>query len=266
MIKKRRLLGPLLMLTLLVILPGGAPASGAAEDPLRVLFVGNSLTTAHNIPGLVAELALSAGQRLDYRVYAPGGHKLMHHAKDDALHQLIRQQPWNYVVLQEQSQLPAFGDGQVRRQVLPHARRLVQLIRQNNSRTKIVFYMTMAHQNGDRRNARTNPAASTYPGMQQRLARSYLRMAKENRAVVAPVGIAWERLRLDKPVIGLYADDVHPNATGAYLAACVLYATIFGDTPVGLFHPQTISPNKSRYLQETAGDTVFDSRHTWRWD
>lgn len=69
---------------MVLVLVGAATAAQAA-DPVRVLFVGNSLTTAHNIPGLVAELALSSGHRMDYRVYAPGGRKLMQHAADPQL-------------------------------------------------------------------------------------------------------------------------------------------------------------------------------------
>ncbi len=237
-----------------------------AQQPVRVLFVGNSLTSAHNIPGIVAELALSAGKQMDYRVYAPGGRKLVQHASDPHLHKMIRSQKWDFVVLQEQSQLPAFRDSQLQRQVFPHARSLSRLIKANDPHTTVVFYMTMAHQHGDRMNAPSHPAVGTYNGMQQRIARAYLRMGKDNKGIVAPVGIAWQRVREDKPVISLYGDNIHPGPTGAYLAACVLYATLFDDSPIGLYHPDAIGNNQARYLQEAADDTVFGSGQTWKWN
>lgn len=115
-------------------------------------------------------------------------------------------------------------------------------------------------------NAQGHPAVSTYQGMQQRINAAYVRMAKDNGAVVAPVGVAWQKVRQDKPVIGLYADNVHPNATGAYLAACVLYATIFKDSPLDRFRPESLGAGQARYLQQTANDTVFSPRQRWRWD
>lgn len=237
-----------------------------AAEKIHVLFVGNSLTTAHNIPGMVADLALSAGKEMDYLVYAPGGRKLIQHAADKNLHKLIHKHKWDYVVLQEQSQLPSFKDQQVRRQVLPHARTLTRLIKNNSPRTTVVFYLTMAHQHGDQRNAGSTPGTSSYVGMQHRIARTYRLMAKENKGIVAPVGIAWQKVREDKPIIPLYADDIHPSATGAYLAACVFYATLFSDTPVGLSHPKTVGASQAQYLQEAASNTVFDTSENWRWD
>ena len=52
---------------------------------------------------------------------------------------------------------------------------------------------------------------------------------------VAPVGAAWAAARVEHPEIDLWQPDgSHPSAAGTYLAACVLYATIFGASPEGL--------------------------------
>ena len=81
-------------------------------------------------------------------------------------------------------------------------------------------------------------------------------MAQENLAAIAPVGAAWENVRFNAPEIQLYADDTHPNLTGSYLAACVLYGTLFRDNPVGLIHPDSIDAKTAAYLQTTAQEVL----------
>ena len=54
-------------------------------------------------------------------------------------------------------------------------------------------------------------------------------------ARLAPVGNAWQAALQSDPKLILHdKDHKHPNATGTYLAACVFYATIFGQSPEGL--------------------------------
>ena len=43
-------------------------------------------------------------------------------------------------------------------------------------------------------------------------------MARDNQALVAPVGEAWWIVREERPDIALYADNTHPNPTGTYLS------------------------------------------------
>ena len=38
----------------------------------------------------------------------------------------------------------------------------------------------------------------------------------------------------DRMLLLYESDQKHPNATGAYLSACVFYATIYGRSPEGL--------------------------------
>jgi hypothetical protein len=84
-----------------------------------------------------------------------------------------------------------------------------------------VLYMTWARQH--------------FPEMQAGLARVYTVLAQKIGARVAPVGLAWEAVLLADPSTALYDEDKsHPTPLGSYLAACVFYATFFGESPVGL--------------------------------
>ena len=56
-----------------------APAGGGQAPPLRVLFVGNSLTAANDLPAYVGALAAARGRALDAKTIAPGGYSLEDH-------------------------------------------------------------------------------------------------------------------------------------------------------------------------------------------
>jgi hypothetical protein len=51
-------------------------------------------------------------------------------------------------------------------------------------------------------------------------------MGENNRAWIAPVGEVWKVIRKENPNLNLYADNIHPNTTGTYLAACVLFCIL----------------------------------------
>jgi hypothetical protein len=59
-------------------------------------------------------------------------------------------------------------------------------------------------------------------------------LAAPSGAHVAPVGLAVERVRRERPGLITYVDDYHVNAPGWYLLMCVLYATLFERSPEGL--------------------------------
>ena len=65
--------------------------------------------------------------------------------------------------------------------------------------------------------------------MQQRLATSYLEMAYRSGGWCAPVGLAWMRVRSEKPEYELYMPDgSHPSEAGTLLAANVIFSVIYG--------------------------------------
>ena len=226
----------------------------AAGKEIRVLFIGNSLTYVNDLPGLTASLAKSRNSKMEYEMYAPGGYTLSQHAGDPRLLEKINKGGWDFVVLQEQSQMPAYP--WARTEVFPYAQKLSRLIRDANPRAQIAFYMTMAGKTGDQRNIGNFPDMATYEGMQLKLNDSYIQMARENQGLIVPVGPAWENVRSQNPSLNLYADDVHPNLTGTYLAACVFYSVLFKDSPAGLPHPQQIDYDTAKDLQKAAGDTI----------
>ena len=64
----------------MLFLYGGLPPSALAQSKKRVLFLGNSYTAVNGLPGLLANMALSAGDTVISVSYAPGGYTLQDHA------------------------------------------------------------------------------------------------------------------------------------------------------------------------------------------
>lgn len=248
-----------LIITILTLLSNCLPA-----QTTKILLVGNSYTAANNLASVISQLSLSMGDTAQVYAVNPGGYTFELHTVYAPTLSMIDSMDWDYVVLQEQSQRPSFPQSQVEVEVYPYARFLDSLIHVNNQCTETVFYMTWGRKYGDAGNCAFWPPVCTFTGMQQQLRDSYVKMADDNEALVAPVGEAWERSWNTDSTINLWvSDNSHPDVTGTYLAACVFYATIFRQSPVGASYTAGLSAPVASHLQQMAFQTVFDSLDTW---
>lgn len=230
----------------------------------KVLFLGNSYIYTNNLPLVVQQIATSMGDTLIYEENNIGGYTMQAHSIDAVSINKIYAQPWDIVVLQEQSQRPAFSPGQVATDTYPFARKLDSLIRDHRSCTETMFFMTWGYKNGDASNCAFYPPICTYAGMQQRLRESYLQMAQDNNAIVSPVGAVWKQVRDSFPAINLYSpDESHPSMEGTYLAACVFYTSIFHKNPATTTVTSGIAAVDAAKLSRMAGKMVLDSFSKW---
>jgi hypothetical protein len=72
---------------------------------------------------------------------------------------------------------------------------------------------------------------------------------------VAPAALAWERSMQERPDLELYTrEGITGNLHGTYLTLCVLYATIFERSPVGLAY---------HYSDVPVGSQEFIMRRQW---
>jgi hypothetical protein len=182
---------------------------------MDVLFIGNSFTARNDVPGLIAQLAAARGHALAHRLVQAGGASLRMHWNKGEAQRAIAGSRWDRVVLQEQSTLPIKNA----RRMHENVRLFDEAIRASGART--VLYLTWA-----RRHA---------PETQETITRAYREIGAELGADVAPVGEAWERVLGTPGHPDLYdTDGSHPSLAGSYLAACVLFATLFGESPVGI--------------------------------
>lgn len=195
-------------LMLLALVGCAAPLFGQ-ERPIRVLFVGNSFTYGNDLPGLVAELALSRDPpvQLEVESVASDGMTLERHWNDGEVGRRLATGAWDVLVLQEQGSRPLTDPDLMEE----YARRFVALAQKAG--TDVILFQTWArlHQ----------------PETEQPRAAAYRRIAESIGATVAPVGAAWSRALARRPKPALHAaDGVHANPAGSRLAACEILQAI----------------------------------------
>ena len=233
---------------------------------VRVLFIGNSYTSVNNLPNMVCMVSMSAGKPYSYSIdYAntPGGATFAQHCTNHSM-TLIQQGGWDYVVLQEQSQLPSFPINQVEVECFPYAERLVDSVYANNPCAIPMFYMTWGRENGDRQNAQFYPPLGTYEGMDSLLYERYMMMKEANDAAVSPVGRVWRYIRTNYPHIDLYdSDGSHPSLAGTYAAACTFFTVIHQSDPMAITHNPGISDEDKQHILEAVRAVAYDSLERW---
>ncbi len=251
-------------IAVLVLLSILISTASAFATKRKVLFIGNSYTGTNNLPLMVSQVATSRGDTLIFDAYAPGGFTLQNHFTNPTTKAKIAAGGWDVVIIQAQSQEPAFPDFVTDR--LPYALKLDSLINKVDSCTETMFYMTWGRKNGDASNCPFVPEICTYSGMQNLLSASYLTMAKSAKGSVAPVGEVWRKFRADHPTIELYnPDESHPIVSGTYLAAVVFYQSIFRKTITGtaIYRPSTLPDTTASFIRSTAQTLIQDSASKW---
>jgi hypothetical protein len=222
---------------------------------LRVLFVGNSLTYSNDMPALVHQLAAAdpgAGPIFAVK-YTAGGWRLKFASEDDGLAALLKEVPWDVVVLQEESLLPSLPADQRRREMDPFVRALHAKIERAGART--FLFVTWGYRHGD-----GGVDGDSYGAMQKRLWYGYSHLAAELPATLVPVGFAWYEALGRQPGLDLWGwGGGHPNDLGSYLTACVFYAVLSHRDPARSRFTAGIAPAEARYLQHIALSAVARS-------
>ena len=249
------------ILTTLII---AATLTAVGQSTKKVLFIGNSYTYVNDLPGTLRTLALGCGDTLNYEQSTPGGSTFQSHLSNNNTTSLIAKGDWEYVILQEQSQLPAFPISDVQNLCFPYAQQLCNLIRINNPNSEIVFYMTWGRKNGDASNCANYAPLCTYEGMDSLIYERYMIMAETNQAAVSPVGRVWHALRENHPEIELYSsDESHPSIAGTYAAAVTFYTILFRKSPSCITNNLTLNAATAQSIRETVEEIVFDQLDFW---
>lgn len=228
------------------IQPGGDP-------PARALFVGNSyFYYAGGLHRRVMGFAHADGDGLAITSETIGNGFLEQH---DVAAYLAARPGYDLLLLQEHSSSSQTAANRDRfRRAVAAARKLA-----TGHGAALALYMTPAY-------ASPHPAAR--PEQTGELEALYVDVANAHGALVAPVGLAFAEAYRRRPEIGLQDryDGSHPTLAGVYLAAAVVYATLFDRSPVGNAYDAEgeIDPATALFLQTVARDTVdaFFARKT----
>lgn len=196
--------------------PSAAVAPGASPDmgkgaTLRVLFLGNSLTAANDLPALIKAMAAAGGVRLEADACISGGSSLEDHWNRGSCRRMLAQGRWDYVVLQQgPSTLP---ESQVH--LRQWGRRWAEEARKHGAKT--AFYMVWPQEN--QRNGF------------ELVSQSYRQASIAAGGLLLPTGDAWKSV-IRRGGIALYQPDgLHPTLAGTYLAALVITQGLTGVSP-----------------------------------
>ena len=187
-------------------------STGVADDAPAgaILFIGNSLTYANDLPVMVRRVAEAAGGELRVGMAAGPDLAVIDHTSGatEALEKISGNR-WDVVVLQ-QGPTPA---GICRDTLVIAAMRLAPAIRGAGGRPALFLPWTR----------------QSYTGPMNEVAESATQAARAVGGLVIPVGIAWRKALEADASLPLYAEDgYHPAPAGTLLAALTTYDRVVG--------------------------------------
>lgn len=181
----------------------------AEAAPLRVLFVGNSLTAANDLPSMLEKIGAANGTRIVAASVAFPNYSLEDHWQQGMARRTIAEGRWSFVVLQQgPSALP-----ESRVLLVDFAKRFAKEASKAGARTALYMVWPSTSRAGD------------FDGVKL----SYETAAREAGAIVLPAGEAWRVAWSRDPKLEFYGPDgFHPTTLGSYLAALVIYQGLTG--------------------------------------
>lgn len=210
---------------------------GIAEAaPMRVLFIGNSLTAANDVPALVEAMAKSNGDQIVTRTIAYPNFSLEDHWQKGDARRVIAEGGWSYIVLQQGPSSLA----ESRVLLVEYAKHFAADAKRIKAR--VAFFMVW-------------PEANRLGAFDQ-VKLSYQTAAQETGGVFLPAGQAWRLAWAIDPKLAFYGPDgYHPTFLGSYLSALVIYQGLSGKPPAR-FTPKQVSEAQKQILEQAASKAL----------
>ncbi|MDO4521640.1 MAG: hypothetical protein Q4B57_00690 [Eubacteriales bacterium] len=225
------------------------PSAAIANNRTSILFIGNSLTFRSNFVGQFRSVCKSAGKKVWVDSYAVGGSYFSKYANRSTTvgrqaYQKIHSRKWNYVVLQENTDWITARPGRSKKA----AKTLIRWIREKSPDAQIIYNASWAYKHG----YRMFGEFYTFSKNQSLLNKNYRMLQEKFGGTVAYTGNAFRKYRKKYSTPALYvSDNNHPTTGGAYLAACTIYATMFGSTD-GITYRGSCSAKTARHMRQIA--------------
>ena len=250
------------ILLFILLIPSCLIFGQGREHYKKVLFIGNSYTyypgteTGFNgLPQMIRDAAASVKDTLVVDERVAGGKNFKFHAGDATTNDKIKQQGFDFVVLQGQSTECATDWATVKNNSLPYARYLDSLAHEYNACSQTIFYNTWG---------RAGYNGMSIETMENLIAANYMSMADILNAFISPVGQVRSYLRKNYPAINLFASDgSHPSNEGAYAAAMVFYSVIFRKDPTLITWNYTIGATNAAIIRNAAKLIAYNELINW---
>ncbi|MBO0343473.1 DUF4886 domain-containing protein [Flagellimonas profundi] len=231
------------------------------EDPVKILFVGNSFTYFWNMPQLVEAMSETQGVTIDARQSTVGGSNLEQHWKSEKgtiTRKLLEDNQWDYVVFGDHS----LSTIEAPERFMEYGTKFADFVRSKGAEP--IFYMTWAYHSN--------------PLMQETITKGYMDLATKLNAKVLPVGPVYMKARTLRPDLDLYFDDKHPSSDGTYLIALTITKLLSGksimDVPDRLItedrkgeklYLSFVLPTTGKFLRQLVDEMNFEPYKTQKW-
>lgn len=186
-------------------------AAGATAEPLKVLFVGNSLSYYNEMPLMAAAISAHESRPMRVAFAVRAGASLKQLWNETNAQEKIARTRWDYIIIQggagAAGPLKNFDDFN------EYLARFVTEARRDGAEP--LFYQVWSL---------SAPAEHEAASIES---------AKRVRVRMIPAGGAWYDLTNSGRFTRLDSDGVHPNALGSYLIACTIYSTIYDKPATG---------------------------------
>jgi hypothetical protein len=207
-------------------------AAQAAAKAARVLFIGNSLTYANDLPSMVEALVTESGGAMTSRTIAFPDFGLAEHWQDGRAMGALREGKWTMAVLQQgPSSLP-----ESQAMLRDYTKRFAREARQRGAEVALFSVWP----------PRSRAAAF------DAVTESYKRAAHDVAGMLVPAGEAMRAALRRDPSLPLFeADGFHPSPMGSYLVALVFVQRFTGRSPATLPPPAQSTSKALRALRTT---------------
>lgn len=210
----------------------GTASSAEESRTVSILLIGNSYTKYNNMPTMLRKICTSMGKKVKVTCVAKSKASLSDFASRSTyvgkrVHSLLKRQSWDYVILQDRHYYSLTNVSGM----LKAVRALQPYI--SAAGAKMALYMTWAPEKGHSDYKTYKKLVSGKTEYQRRIKRAYEYVAHKTGAMVIPVGLAFETAGNQSSLKLIGTDKSHPTKYGSYLAACSIYASLFGESPEG---------------------------------
>lgn len=178
------------------------------SQPVRILFVGNSLSYSNDLPKLVEATAAKHDLKVETEIYAKPNYSLEDHWLEGNFQKRIAKGKFDFVIVQQGPSSQEDG----KKMLTDYGRKIAKLCKRKNS--KLAFFMVW-------------PSRSNFRSF-DKVIENYEFAAKQNDAILCPVGKIWKTYMEQTGDYSFFeADGFHPSLKGSESAAMIIFQSLF---------------------------------------
>lgn len=221
------------------------------DKMLNILFLGNSLMYYNDMPQLFANIATANGKKVNVKSVTKGSATISDFADErtevgSQAIPLLKNEPWDIVIIEPSRRISPY-ESTVKEAELESAEKIRKLAQAAGG--DVMLYSVWGNNNGTvveyKAITPTNMTEAASHVMGRKSHTKFMHEVNLEFAAalggvkVALAGYAFENWIAEYPDINLYhSDERHPSPVGSYLAAAVIYTTVFGENaekiPLGI--------------------------------